>query len=65
MLSNFVLSQILIAVAICVDILSFQFKERRKILACLVISTLFHPLLPQFPTLYATDNENASHICHS
>jgi hypothetical protein len=40
MLSNFVLSQILIAVAICVDILSFQFKERRKILACLVVSTL-------------------------
>ncbi|MEM7117399.1 MAG: YgjV family protein [Chloroflexota bacterium] len=40
MLSSFVLSQILIAVAIGVDILSFQFKERRKILACLVVSTL-------------------------
>ena len=40
MLSNFILSQILIGIAICVDILSFQFKERMKILACLVISTL-------------------------
>lgn len=40
MLSNFVLSQILIGVSICVDILSFQFKERKKILVCLVISTL-------------------------
>lgn len=40
MLTNFILSQLLIAVAICVDVLSFQFKERRKILACLVVSTL-------------------------
>ena len=40
MLSNFILSQILIAVAICVDILAFQFKERRKILACFVVATL-------------------------
>ena len=29
-------------------------------MACLVISTLFHPLLPQFPTLYATDNEDST-----
>ena len=41
MLSNFVLSQILIGIAICIDILSFQFKERMKILACLVVSTVF------------------------
>lgn len=40
MLSNFLYSQILIAVAICVDILSFQFKEKNKILVCLVISTI-------------------------
>lgn len=40
MLSNFVLSQILIGVAILVDFISFQFKERKKILACLVISTV-------------------------
>jgi hypothetical protein len=40
LLSNFVLSQILIGIAICLDIISFQFKERRKILACLVVSTL-------------------------
>ena len=40
MLSNFILSQILIGVAICIDILSFQFKERKNILACLVVSTV-------------------------
>ncbi|MBF0377816.1 MAG: YgjV family protein [Desulfamplus sp.] len=40
MLSNFLFSQILIAIAICVDIISFQFKERNKILVCLVISTV-------------------------
>ena len=40
MLSNFIFSQILIAIAICVDILSFQFKEKNKILVCLVISTV-------------------------
>ena len=40
LLSNFILSQILIGIAICVDILSFQFKERINILACLVASTL-------------------------
>ena len=40
MLSTFIFSQILIAIAICVDILSFQFKEKNKILVCLVISTV-------------------------
>lgn len=38
MISNFVLSQILIGIAICFDILSFQFKEKKKIVACLIIS---------------------------
>lgn len=41
MLSNFILSQILIGVAICFDICSFQFRERIKILTCLVVSTVF------------------------
>ena len=41
MLSNFVLSQILVGVAICTDIISFQFKERQKIVACLVVSATF------------------------
>ena len=40
MLSNFVLSQILIGVAVLVDLISFQFKERKKILICLVVSTV-------------------------
>lgn len=40
MLSYFFLSQFLIGIAICVDVISFQFKERTKILACLVVSTL-------------------------
>ena len=41
MISNFVLSQILIGIAICFDILSFQFKERTKIVACLIVSATF------------------------
>ncbi len=41
MISNFVLSQILIGIAICFDILSFQFKERKKIVACLIVSATF------------------------
>lgn len=36
--SPFVISQTLVAVAICFDLLSFQFKERGRIIACLVIS---------------------------
>lgn len=39
-MSNFVLSQILIAIAICTDTMSFQFKERKKIVACLLISCI-------------------------
>jgi len=41
LISNFVLSQILIGIAICSDILSFQFKERKKIVACLIVSAIF------------------------
>ncbi len=37
-MSNFLLSQILIGIAICTDTLSFQFKERKKIVACLLVS---------------------------
>lgn len=37
-MSNFVLSQILIGIAICTDTASFQFKERKKIVACLLVS---------------------------
>ncbi|MFW2364869.1 MAG: YgjV family protein [Desulforhopalus sp.] len=39
-MSNFVLSQILVGIAICTDILSFQLKERHKIVACLMVSAL-------------------------
>jgi hypothetical protein len=41
LISNFVLSQILIGIAICSDILSFQLKERKKIVTCLVVSATF------------------------
>ncbi|MBY4675195.1 YgjV family protein [Marinobacterium arenosum] len=34
-MSHFLLSQILVAIAICFDLLSFQFKERKRIVACL------------------------------
>ena len=37
-MSHFVISQILIGFAICFDVLSFQFKERTKIVACLLVS---------------------------
>jgi hypothetical protein len=37
-MSNFLLSQILIGIAIFTDTLSFQFKERKKIVACLLVS---------------------------
>jgi hypothetical protein len=37
-MSDFLLSQILIGIAICTDTLSFQFKERQKIVSCLLIS---------------------------
>ncbi len=34
----FVLSQILVGLAIGTDLLSFQFKERQKVIACLLVS---------------------------
>jgi hypothetical protein len=37
-MSDFLLSQILIAIATCTDTLSFQFKDRKKIVACLLVS---------------------------
>lgn len=39
--NSFLLSQILISIAILFDILSFQFKARKKILLCLVIAGIF------------------------
>lgn len=39
-MSAFVLSQILAGVAICFDLLSFQFKERRRIIVCLIAACL-------------------------
>ncbi len=46
-MSHFFISQILIGIAICFDILSFQFKERTKIDSSLPAGFLyphFHPL---------------------
>jgi Bacterial inner membrane protein len=40
-MSPFILSQILVGIAIVFDILSFQFKERTKIVACLLVSCTF------------------------
>lgn len=37
-MSDFLLSQILIGIAILTDTLSFQFKDRKKIVACLLVS---------------------------
>jgi len=37
-MSDFLLSQILIGIAICTDTISFQFKDRKKIVACLLVS---------------------------
>jgi len=37
-MSDFLLSQILVGIAICTDTLSFQFKDRKKIVACLLVS---------------------------
>jgi hypothetical protein len=39
-MSDFLLSQILIGIAICTDTLSFQFKDRKKIVACLLFSCI-------------------------
>jgi len=43
-MSLFILSQILISVAICTDIISFQFKERVHIVSCLVVSCIMMSL---------------------
>ncbi len=39
-MTPFALSQLLVAIAIGFDLLSFQFKERRRIIACLIVSCL-------------------------
>ncbi len=39
-MSLFVLSQILIGIAICSDVISFQFKERVHIVSCLLVSCI-------------------------
>ena len=39
-MSAFALSQLLAAIAIGFDLLSFQFKERKRIIACLIVSCL-------------------------
>lgn len=38
-MTPFILSQILVGMAICTDLLSFQGKERKHILGCLIISS--------------------------
>lgn len=40
MLSSFAISQILVVVAACFDIASFQYRSRKAILACLAISSI-------------------------
>lgn len=40
-MSPFIISQILVSIAICTDLLSFQFKQRTHIVSCLAISCLF------------------------
>ena len=37
-MSSFALSQLLVGLALCTDILSFQFKNRKHIIICLIIS---------------------------
>ncbi len=37
-MSLFVLSQILVGIAICSDVISFQFKEKVQIVSCLLVS---------------------------
>jgi len=39
-MSLFVLSQILVGIAICSDILSFQFRKRAHIISCLLVSCI-------------------------
>lgn len=38
LMSLFVLSQLLVGLALCTDVLSFQFKKRKHIISCLMIS---------------------------
>ncbi len=37
-MSSFTLSQILVGIAICSDLISFQFKEKKQIVSCLLVS---------------------------
>ena len=39
-MSNFLLSQILIGFAICFDMMSFQFKDRKKIVLCFFCASI-------------------------
>lgn len=39
-MSSFALSQLLVGFALCTDILSFQFKNRKHIVCCLLVSCL-------------------------
>lgn len=39
-MSHFLLSQILVGFAICTDILSFQLKDRKNIVSCLLVSCM-------------------------
>jgi len=51
-MSHFLLSQILIGIAICFDMMSFQFKDRKKIIICFfcasVLIGLHFALLEQY-----------------
>jgi len=40
-MSHFLLSQIFIAIAICFDMMSFQFKDRKKIILCFFCACIF------------------------
>lgn len=40
-MTPFILSQVLVAIAIGFDLMSFQFKDRKKIVACLFFAGLF------------------------
>lgn len=39
-MSPFVLSQILVGIAVCSDVISFQFKEKAHIIGCLQVSSV-------------------------
>ncbi|NQY25374.1 MAG: YgjV family protein [Campylobacteraceae bacterium] len=40
-MTDFLLSQIFVGIAICFDITSFQFKDRRKIIMCFFFASIF------------------------